>query len=252
MSDFKTFFENQALEDFIIDVDDFILQLDINEFINDLDKVTNKWTELNKLNKAIEALENQLDEIQCMIQNPEALTKHDRLQIRAMRQYLAKFHGRSQGYYPFRKKYIDNLIEEYQKISIENRMILLTNIDLIEKATNELIDFYKFQKLEKYKYVPEINNKSIDWLKRHYQCECGTIVQHRCKFQHDKSKKHLKYLEMNTCQEIPEYNNKWVKSKYICNCGVEVNYTNKWHHNKTNRHKEYLQKQKNNLNKAFE
>jgi hypothetical protein len=57
---------------------------------------------------------------------------------------------------------------------------------------------------------------------------------------------------MNTCQEIPEYNNKWVKSKYICNCGVEVNYTNKWHHNKTNRHKEYLQKQKNNLNKAFE
>lgn len=253
MTDFDTFFEIQALEDFLIQIDDFITDLDIDEFLQKLDNVCHQWIALNKYNKAIDALEIQFDEILCMTQHPEALTKHDRIQIKKIKQYLNKFHGRSSGYYSIRKKYVDSLIQCYQEMALQNRMVLLANIDLIQQKTEQLIEFYQKEKHNQYTYEPILDDPSLDGLKRHYQCACGTFVQHRCKWQHNRSKKHLEFLKTTfPDQDFPEYHNKWAKVTYTCGCGKNVLYSNKFHHSKSKHHVDWLINEENKLIEEYD
>jgi hypothetical protein len=239
MTEFEKLFEIQALNKFDIGyIEDYIQPLDIDRFLLNVDRCTDEWTQKDNWRKAIEALVDNLNKIYLMIENPELLSIDDRQVIRKMQSYLYHNSGKDAGYYAYRKKLTNELIQEYCDMVIQNRMVLLTNIDAIEKCHKDLIQFYQMKLTNKVKIAFEnYNEDKLEWGKRHYKCTCGVIVQQKSKAQHERSKKHITFINPDSTS----YSNDWVKLTYICGCGRAVGYTNKHHHNKTEFHRNWKQ-----------
>ena len=239
MTEFEKLFEIEATDNFNIGyIDDYIQPLDIDTFLLNVDKCTDQWTQKDNWRKAIEALVDNLNKIYLMIENPELLSIDNRQVIRKIQSYLYHNSGKESGYYVYRKKLTNELIQEYCDMAIQNRMVLLTNIDAIEQCHKELIYFYQMKLTKKVRVAYEnYNFDKLSWGKRHYKCSCGVIVQKRSKAQHERSKKHITFINPDS----NSYSNEWVKLTYLCGCGKIVGYTNKHHHTKTEFHRNWKQ-----------
>ena len=193
--DFQELFKHKAIKDFHLHIDDYIMPLNIDEFVKNIIHVTDIWSEKDNWTKCIEYLKTNLEKIKSMVQNPETFTIEDRESIRRIKRYLMANSGKQHGYYIYRKKFTEEVIGEFYSITIQNRMIMLTNIDLIEQQTNKLIKYFE-EKLLQHKQFALINQKfdKNKWAGTYLTCECGIPVTKSHKSRHNKSKFHINYI----------------------------------------------------------
>lgn len=90
-------------------------------------------------------------------------------------------------------KYDDCKIEELKKCYSEDELkqqeyYYISNLKCVNKINSGI---------DKKKSKREADRKYKNKLKIKYTCECGSILSKNCKTKHEKSKKHIKYIEQN-------------------------------------------------------
>lgn len=241
--DYETAFRQQALHGFTLSVDDYIDTFDdISDWIDGIKRCASSFASRNEWKKAIERMVKEKDKIEQMCNNPTALTIEEQQSLRDIKDYLKANAGHLSGYYSYRKKKTQQVIEEFKEISLANRMILIANKETIDNTINKYIKFYteKYE-LSRLEYQKVRKQDIKDWGTQYYTCECGMNIQRVSKARHEKTDQHVQY--MRTTYPNKDFcevtKNVWYKEKYKCICGKIVSRGNKSTHEKTKYHQQY-------------
>lgn len=241
MNDYEYHFKTQALREFEIDVNDYVIEIDLDYLLSDTGELYHlclHWIKLQDWTKAIEKLMDYKNKILTMCLVPESLTIDDRQKMRDIRRYLQENKGILNGYFYYRQKYTNNIIKQFQEITLANRMIILANKDLIISHIDKLIHTYTIKQDNAQKIKEQVRKKDIsDWHKKCIMCVCGLEIQQVNKKRHEKSIQHntwVKEHQPNT--EIKENTYKWYLEKYKCMCGKTISNGNRATHEKTKYH----------------
>ena len=235
------YIKEQALRDFDLDVANKIeMYTDVEDIINDLRnqsiyKYKTDWK------KIVNFLQQEQIKIQIMCDNPTALTIEDRQIIRDMKEYCESQGSFNPRVVYYRKQRTNQVIKEYKKIALDNRMFMLANLDEINQELNKLISLYQDKYTKSREEYKLLRQKDIrDWGCQYYTCVCGLEIQRVNKARHEKTKAHQQYLKnQNPEIEIKPNEYDWHKQKYTCCCGKVVSKGNKKTHENTKYHQVY-------------
>lgn len=242
MNYFELSFKEKALQDFKLDVYQYIDEIDdIKLIYEDVKKSYSSCLIKDEYKKCIKKLNEQKSKINIMCNKPESLTFEDRVQIHKINEYFKHNTGYLSGFHPIRKKYTESIVKQYKEIALANRMFMIVNKDEVFKYIDKLIDSFKKKYDEKRSEYDEMRKLSIkNWQIQYYDCSCGELIQKVCRSKHEKSIKHKKWLkEQNPELDIEIKNTLFNNKKYKCDCGKEVTKSNKFTHDKTKYHITY-------------
>jgi hypothetical protein len=239
---YEELFKNKALQDFNLDINDFINETDnCNDILNEVRLSYSIPLSKQDYRRCIQALEKQKNKINVMCDNPQALDGKDQQQIRNINEYLKMNAGRLNGYYSHRKKRTNEVIKEYKKIALANRMFMLVNKDVIFDKIDKIIDIYRAKYNDNRQDYNELRKQNIkDWQKEYYHCVCGEHLQKVSKSRHERTNTHQEYIKsLNPEIKLKPAKYNWHKEKYICICKKQVSKGNKTIHEKTKYHQLY-------------
>lgn len=152
---YEEYFKIQALKDFNLNINDYIEEFNLDYILQEKGDIYNhcisQWIYKNNYKKIVEYLVEYKNKLLTMCDYPEALTIEDRQKIKDIKDYLKNNSGKLNGYYSIRKKKTDEIIKEFMDLSLNNRMSLIANKELIVDAIDLLIDKYISMHIKKYK-----------------------------------------------------------------------------------------------------
>jgi hypothetical protein len=242
--------EEEALLNFEIDIYNYVDEIECIEDIVSLNEgsilyeaikdfiLSKNWkTVLERMNK-------WYNDLIIVLNNPDILTIEEEKPLKEMNTYIKKNHGKLIGAYPYRYNYYINQVEEYKKLILKNKMVILSFKPEIEDKLNEyrriLNEKIKRQEIQQHLKVENCKRK---WGLTYYTCECGKQVQKVNKANHICTEFHKKWLLENKPNEniILAKRCEWYSRRYKCECGKEVYNNNRSMHNKTKFHQQYEQ-----------
>ena len=239
--DYEDYFnKSQALKDFDLDVEEYIENIeDVDDFMCMLKPVYKCF--IQKPKKVIEILQKEKEKYKIMCENPTALTIEDRQKIRDIREYAKSQGSLNHFFRKYRSERTEEVVDEYKKITLKNRMFMLANQAEIDAEIDKIIAVYqKNYKIKREEYNAVRQKDIRDWQSQYYGCVCGLQIQRVNKARHEKTKSHQEYIKaLNPDAELKESTYDWHKQKYTCCCGKVVSKGNKYTHENTKYHKQY-------------
>lgn len=200
--DYKSMFRQKALENFNLNANKWYKPFCFQKFIYDIEvmckNANDEFIPKSGKNKLIKLYEFYNG----ICENPTALTEDDQLAIQEMKDYLKNNRGHAFGYFPYRKKFVEEEIGRFYELSLANKMNIMANKDIILHEIEKkiaLMDKYIFEnKYIKQKIItPKIRKMKRDWARQKVLCVCGKEYNKSGKIAHMNGKHHKSFIEEN-------------------------------------------------------
>lgn len=250
-NDYVVITEERALEDFNIDIYEYVDEIDDIDDIISLEysgsllmKDIGPFYRKQNWKKVIEKMNLWYSNMMMSIKNPESLTPDEKKPLKEMEKYMENNSGKLTNAYPFRYKVYKRRVQEYKDVILKNKMTILALKDEIDERVKEYRELLneRIENDEKI-YTVKRNIDKKKWGQTYYMCECGMEVQKVNKSHHNKQQNHLKWIFENKTEDenilVCQTSTAWYKQKYKCYCGKEISKGNRSKHEETKYHQLY-------------